>query len=113
MTYAFHYLPVRAATCSGINCISRYVPLPLLWRDDFTPILHISLNACLQYACACLDYLGGVTVRGDERGMIQCTGVLYFHEKKRFLCLVMLDANPLKRSFDGDGGVCVWGGARG
>lgn len=29
MTYAFHYLPVRAATCQGINCISCYVLLPL------------------------------------------------------------------------------------
>lgn len=28
MTYAFHYPPVRAAACRGINCISRYVPLP-------------------------------------------------------------------------------------
>lgn len=25
MTYAFHYLAVRAAPCLGINCISRYV----------------------------------------------------------------------------------------
>lgn len=50
MTYAFHYLAVRAAPCLGINCISRYVlscsdsrrlPLPdnvnflrhVLWRD--------------------------------------------------------------------------------
>lgn len=32
-------------------------------------------------------------------------GVLYFHGRKRFQCLVMLDAFPLKESFDRDGGV--------
>lgn len=26
VTYAFHYLPVRAATCSPINCFSANVP---------------------------------------------------------------------------------------
>lgn len=67
MTYAFHYLPVRAATCRGINCISRYVLLLLLpllhsppprlraplrrFRDNFTSMLRVVVNiSCLlQY----------------------------------------------------------------
>lgn len=47
MTYAFHYLAVRAAPCLGINCISRYVlscsdtrcfPLP----DNVNFLRHVS-----------------------------------------------------------------------
>lgn len=41
--------------------------------------------------------------------LITFWGVLYFHGRKRFLCLVMLDAFPLKRSFDGDSGVLCGG----
>lgn len=60
MTYAFHYLAVRAAPCLGINCISRYVlscsdsrrlPLPdnvnflrhVLWRDAAKRLTFIRL----------------------------------------------------------------------
>lgn len=43
---------------------------------------------------------GGYPLNADH-----ILGVLYFHGRKRFRCLVMLDAFLLKGSFDGDGGV--------
>lgn len=45
---------------------------------------------------------------GDPLNADHILGLLYFHGQKnpqRFRCLVMLDAFPLKGSFDGDGGV--------
>lgn len=95
-------------------CAAAAATTPLL-RDNFTSILHILLKiSCLyiQYVWVCLVYLGKQTDRrmrdGDPLNADHILGLLYFHGQKkpqRFRCLVMLDAFPLKGSFDGDGGV--------
>lgn len=95
-------------------CAAAAATTPQL-RDNFTSILHILLKiSCLyiQYVRVCLVYLGGQTDRrmrgGNPLNAYHILALLYVHERKKkhgFRCLVMLDAFPLKGSFDGDGGV--------
>lgn len=97
MTYAFHYLAVRAAPCLGINCISRYVlscsdtrcfPLP----DNVNFLRRVSRgDAAKRFAFTRLlghrfGSNGGEKVCGDKSKTEKCV----FHKSIQvavFICL--------------------------